>query len=241
MLNKSIFLTIAISLACSVFASEQPPINIDIKREVNLTKAPRPDLIGKRIYLEFTGSPKMTKIMQEKLKSKGFMVVDKPEDSDSKFVFLSGFSLRGAGKQEIRGSVGELIENSVTNPKPGVDYKHQNTDLLQVGVSVAYSGIASVLSITDMIRWMSQKTGVAGRFNEMLTGDPRGFCYGTSCTNYTNSVRMSVTGAGDGGWFIEEVAVSEKIVIDILISDSVETILKPFYDLQPLSETKGGL
>lgn len=168
-------------------------------------------------------------------KAKGFKVIESKNESEAKFVFMSGFILRGAGKEEVRGRVAELIENSVVNPAPGVNYKNQNVDLLQVGVSAAYTGIASTLSLTDMVRWISQKAGIAGRFNEMLTGDPRGFCYGTSCTNYTNSVRMSVTGGDDGHWHIHEIAVGEKIVLDVLIADSLETLLKPFYDLQTAS------
>jgi hypothetical protein len=88
-----------------------------------------------------------------------------------------------------------------------------------------------MLSVTDMVRWIGQKTGIAGRFNELLTGDPRGFCFGDACSKYTSTVVMNVTG-DSGHWWVMEKAQDSKVVLDLVIADSVENTLQPLYDLK---------
>ncbi len=90
-----------------------------------------------------------------------------------------------------------------------------------------------------MVRWLGQKTGVAGRFNEMLTGDPRGFCLAESCSKYTSTVIMNVKG-NSGHWWVQEKAQDSKVVLDLVVADAVENMLKPFYDIRPQASTEAG-
>jgi len=207
-------------------------MNVEIKREPHYTSTPNPDIAEKRLYVTFDGSQKMTRVIREKLKARGFAVVDNPEEADAKYRFGGMFTITGAGKEDVRGKLGDLLESSVGTPQPGSpDYRHQNVDLLQIGVSAAYAGVASVISVTDMVRWIGQKTGVAGRFNELLTGDPRGFCFGDACSKYTSTVVMNVTG-DNGHWWVMEKAQDSKVVLDLVIVDAVENMLQPLYYLK---------
>lgn len=147
--------------------------------------------------------------------------------------------LSGAGKEEVRGKLAEFMESSIVlDRENSPDYRHQNVDLLQVGVSAGYTGLTSAISVTDMVRWLGQKTGVAGRFNELLTGDPRGFCLADSCNKYTSTVIMNVKGES-GHWWIQEKAQESTIVLDIVVADVIENMLKPLYDLRPMASAGG--
>jgi len=223
--------SVAIALTTALTDVSAAP-DVQIQRDLHYNVLPNSDLAQKRIFVIFEGSPKMTRVLQAKLRARGYTTVENPDEAEEQYRFSGMFMLSGAGKNEARGKLGELLESSVSNDfGNSTNYGHQNVDLLQIGVSAAYSGIASAISITDMVRWLGQKTGVAGRFNEMLTGDPRGFCLADSCSKYTSTVIMNVKGAS-GHWWIQEKAQDSKVVLDLVVADAVEQILKPFYDIR---------
>ncbi|WP_126448103.1 hypothetical protein [Sulfuricystis multivorans] len=233
---------LALTLATSavvVLADTGSTTSVEIEREPHFNSLPNAGIAEKRLYVSFKHSPKMTRILQEKMRAMGFTVAEKLEDADAKFNFDGIFLISGAGKEEVRGRLGELLESAVGVAQPSnPDYHHQNVDLLQIGVSVAATGVASMLSVTDMVRWIGQKTGIAGRFNELLTGDPRGFCYGDQCNKFTSSVILSVNG-DSGHWWIMEKAQDSKVVLDMVISDAIENVLKPFYDVKKPAAVQG--
>lgn len=228
---KSLMVTLVVSYMAITCAIAAP--DITIQREPHYNALPSADSVNKRIYVIFDGSLKMTRILQAKLRSRGYSIVETPDDAEEQYRFGGIFMLSGAGKEEARGKLGDMLESAVMDDLgKSPNYTHKNIDLLQIGVSAAYSGIASAISITDIARWLSQKTGVSGRFNELLTGDPRGFCLADSCSKYTNTVIMNVKGSS-GHWWIQEKAQDSRVVLDIVVADTMENILKPFYDLRP--------
>jgi len=232
-INKTIT-AIAVAIASiTAVADDSAAPDLQIQREVHYNVIPNAELGQKRIFIFFDGSPKMTRVLKAKLQTRGYAIVEKPEEADEQYRITGMFMLSGAGKGKASGKLGELLESSISNDLgKSPDYKHQNVDLLQIGVSAAYSGITSAISITDMVSWLGQKTGIAGRFNELLTGDPRGFCVGESCNKYTSTVIMFAKG-NSGHWWIQEKAQDSKVVLDLVVADAVENILKPFYDIRP--------
>ena len=238
---KKAITTMALAIsATTVLADAGAAADVLIKREPHYNVVPQSDLASKRLFVVFDGSPKMTRVLQAKLQARGYSIADKPEDADEQYRFSGLFMLSGAGKEEVKGKLADLLESSVGNSQgKSPDYGHQNVDLLQIGVSAAYTGIASAISVTDMVRWLGQKTGVAGRFNEMLTGDPRGFCLAESCSKYTSTVIMNVKG-NSGHWWVQEKAQDSKVVLDLVVADAVENMLKPFYDIRPQASMEAG-
>lgn len=230
MVNKTLG-TILLGIAMGTAQAATPTAPMpEIKREAHLNVLPKPDVGGKKIYIEFDGSIKATKLLQEKLKSRGFAVVDTADEAEAHFKLGGAFGIAGGGKEEIRGKLSELLESSVEmGPSNSPDYRHQNIDLVQIAAGRAYTGF---ISVTDMVRWLGQKTGVAGRFNEMLTGDPRGFCWHESCSKFTSSAIVSVKG-DSGHWWLQESAQDSKVVLDLVVADAIENALKPIYDIKP--------
>ncbi len=233
MINKSLMVVI---FACiGIVANGQALSAPEIKRDVHLNAVPDSQIAAKKIFVEFDSSPKATDVIREKLRSRGFEVVDSVETADVTFKFSGTFSITGGGKEAIRGKLGDVLENSISLSKPSSpDYGHQNTDLLQIAAVSAHNGY---ISVSDMVVWLSQKTGIAGRLNEAIAGDPRGFCWHESCNKFTSSVVLNVR-SSSGHWWLQESAQDSATVLDLVISDAVDMALKPIVDHSPTSSPK---
>ncbi len=211
------------------WCSETPASELHrIQREVISKSLPPAETAHQRIFISFEGSPKMTRILQEKLRAKGFAVVGDSSSADARFRFNGTYIISALTKQDIVGPLGEVLERTVRLDDQTADPHYQTVDLLQIGAVGAYRG---AISVPDLLLWISQKTGIAGRFNEMLTGDPRGWCLNEKCNQARSYVEMRVYGDGVF-WRVKAQAWHEKLMLDILIADVLENILEPFYQLK---------
>lgn len=211
------------------WCSETPASELPrILREVINKSLPPAETAHQRIFISFEGSPKMTRILQEKLRAKGFAVVDDSSSADAQFRFNGTYIISTLAKQDIVGPLGEVLERTVRLDDQAADPHYQTVDLLQIGAVGAYRG---AISVPDLLLWISQKTGIAGRFNEMLTGDPRGWCLNEKCNQTRSYVEMRVYGDG-AFWRVKAQAWHEKLMLDILIADVLENVLAPFYQLK---------
>lgn len=215
---------------CSDSPSSELP---QIQREVISKNLPPAETAHQRIFVSFEGSPKMTRILQEKLRAKGFTVADDPLSADARFKFNGTYIISALAKQDIVGPLGEVLERTVQLDNKAADRHYQTVDLLQIGTLGAYRG---AISVPDLLLWISQKTGIAGGFNEMLTGDPRGWCLNEKCKQVKSYVEMRVYGDGVF-WRVKAQAWHEKLLLDVLIADVLEDTLTPFYRLKA-SEAK---
>ncbi len=205
--------------------SSEPP---QIQREVISKNLPPAETAHQRIFVSFEGSPKMTRILQEKLRAKGFAVADDPASADARFKINGTYIISALAKQDIVGPLGEVLERTVQLDNKAADPRYQTVDLLQIGAIGAYRG---AISVPDLLLWISQKTGIAGGFNEMLTGDPRGWCLNEKCKQVKSYVEMRVYGDGLF-WRVKAQAWHEKLLMDVLIADVLEDTLAPFYRLK---------
>lgn len=210
---------------CSETPSSEPP---QIQREVITKSLPPTETANRRIFVSFDGSPKMTRILQEKLRAKGFAIVDTPSSADARFRFNGTYIISALAKQDIVGPLGEVLERTIQLDDKATDPHYQTVDLLQIGAVGTYRG---AISVPDLLLWISQKTGIAGRFNEMLTGDSRGWCLNEKCKQVQSYVEMRVYGDGVF-WRVKAQAWHEKLLLDALIADVLENALAPFYQLK---------
>lgn len=199
-----------------------------IQREIITKSLPPIETANRRIFVSFDGSPKMTRILQEKLRAKGFAVVDAPSSADAKFRFNGTYIISALAKQDIVGPLGEVLERTVQLDDKTPEPHYQTVDLLQIGAVGTYRG---AISVPDLLLWISQKAGIAGRFNEMLTGDARGWCLNEKCKQVQSYVEMRVYGDGVF-WRVKAQVWHEKLLLDVLIADVLENTLAPFYELK---------
>ncbi len=210
---------------CSETPVSEPP---QIQREVITKSLPPIETANRRIFVSFDGSPKMTRILQEKLRARGFAVVDDPSSAEARFRFNGTYIISALAKQDIVGPLGEVLERTIQLDGKPTDPHYQTVDLLQIGAVGAYRG---TISVPDLLLWISQKTGIAGRFNEMLTDDPRGWCLNEKCKQVQSYVEMRVYGDGVF-WRVKAQVWHEKLLLDVLTVDVLENTLAPFYQLK---------
>lgn len=202
---------------------------IDITRAIHRNALPNKEVADKKISIVFEGSPKMSNLLQEKLKDKGFVVATDPNDADVKFKLSGIYLVTGAGKTSMTGSLGDLLESSISladSTKP--DYQHQNVSLIQMAATSPFRGS---ISPADMINWLAQKSGISGRINQAISGDPRGFCWNENCNKLTSHIVIRI-GDGKSHWWIQGEAKNENVVLDVVFADLIENLLAPIYDLK---------
>lgn len=220
---------LVVSLLLAGQAIAEVPLLDFRRRDIDIKTAPSADVVNQKLFVEFRDSPKATKMLRDQFRKKGFSIVENATDADAKFLFSGLFVVAGAGKTSINGSVGELFEKSMgVEASTTPDYQHQSVNLTQIAVS---SFVMKAISVTDIFLWFSQATGIAGRFNEALTGDPRGICMHKDCEKLSSSVAIYV-GGDNGAWRIRSAVQNDKVVLDIVIAEAMERALAPLFDLQ---------
>lgn len=205
-----------------------------------------PSFANRNIYFEFHDSKKMTTVVREVLANHGYRMVDTLDQADVKIEIAGGYSITGAGKEDIKGTLGAALENSLRiDPSASASATHQSVDVVQIAAASIGTG---TIDLSGMVLWVTQKTGMAGRFNQALTGDPRGFCLNENCNKYRNVLNVlvrvlekRVSWKEDpqlkrGIWLVEAVVFDEKVVLDLMISKAMETALAPLLELMVTGE-----
>lgn len=206
-----------------------PAPQIDIKRESLMRDIPDRSVADKKIFVLFEDSPKMTMIIRERLRSKGLAVTENATDADVKYQMMGTFSVSGRGREPKSGSMGKLLETSMpTAESLKADYFQQTTGLDHVALDAV---ISKPIAITDLFIWLGQKSGVAGRFNELVTGNSKGWCFAPDCNKLTSFASVMVRGGDENYWWLQASAVDDKVVLDVVVADILENSLKPFDDL----------
>lgn len=222
----ALLLLVGLGMAPFAKAAEEPAVNF--KREPHYNELPTTELLKKRVHVEFVGSPKATKLLQEKLSAQGYQIVQEAENADAKIRFDGVFMVAGRGKETVKGKLGDLLESSMRLKAPSnPDYGHQNVDIAQVAAGRLFTGS---FSPTDLITYLGQKSGIAGRFNELITGDPRGWCWHESCDKVWSHVVMQVRGDA-GHWWVQVSAQEKSIVLDQAIAEAIDATMRPFVDV----------
>lgn len=212
--------------AAAVEQTAPPPIH----REMHMNVPPQAELLSKKIFLTFKDSPKGTELVRAKLAAHGFNMVQDETEAEVKITVSGAFHVIGAGKDPIEGRLAPLLEASL---EPGAgespDYTHQNINLVQIAASTIPLG---GISVPQLFLWVSQKTGIAGRFNEAITGDPRGWCFAESCSIRRSGAVISVRGGDSGRWWVFSEVKDKKMFLDLAVMDAIESGLQPLYELK---------
>jgi len=226
-----------------LFAADEAPVDGKVQAQITepkiernwTTNVPlRPDIVGKKIFIEFMDSPKGSKLLQSKLAGMGYDVVPTKAEADVRFEAKAFFNIAGAGKEKLEGKIADLFEATLdTSAVDSPDYRHQNISLTQIAATSAYLG---GISISQVGIWISQQLGIAGRFNKMITGDPRGWCYGEICDKRSTVVIFAIRGAEDQGrWWGHVKATDTRMLLDFVAAEAIQEGLKPFADLKAAS------
>lgn len=219
---------LAASLAGQAGAAEELKKNLRV-----VTPLPE-DIRHLSIYVEFKDSPKLSLIVGQMLKERGYRIVATKEEADVAFKMQGTLDVKGGGKTGFSASMAELAESGASKDAGGPDYQHQNI----TGESIAVESIATrTIYLSHVLLWLSQKTGIAGRVNELLTGDPRGICV-TDCENWKRLQHIAMIGAGiipmEGKpdkralWALQTHAYHDKVEAEKHVAETLALAIEPF-------------
>jgi hypothetical protein len=249
-MNIKVFIRFTVAIAASLMAvmtvtvcvaddlpiaAEKNPLNIE--RSLKIRTPPSEAVVAQKIFVEFSDSPKLTTLFREQLSARGYEMAASQDVADAKFIFRGNVIVDGGGQAPMKESLGVLTEKAATLNPSSPDYHHQNVFLPVIAAS---SVVMGKISATDILSWLGQTTGAAGRFNEAITGDPKGWCLNDACREARKvfSSRVMITASGSGQWYVLNTARSNKVVADYMVADAITSVLEPLLSLQRNTETK---
>ncbi|MDQ5903181.1 MAG: hypothetical protein QG672_768 [Pseudomonadota bacterium] len=222
---------LSIGFFCSTVGEEEdgkpPP---QIKTSMKVYRAPPEDLSTKRLYVEFADSPRLSEAFRATLGSRGFNMATSAEESEVQIRFIGSVAIGLFATKPKMLPLAEAVEKSAIRPIGKDEAEVNNRSLVGVVAMDAAAkqltpSFRSTLSATNLMEWIGDVTGLRGAFNKAITGDPRGFCMSEHCSKYQQNVVVGATGGAS--WLITLSALSEEILLDRLIKESLSRALKP--------------
>lgn len=222
---------LSVGFLCNTVGAEEdgkPPPKI--KTSMKVLREPPEDLASKRLYVEFADSPRLSNTFREILGRRGFTMATSAEDSDVQIRFIGYAAIGLFATTPKKLSIAEAVEKSAITPA-GKDEAEVNRSSLAGVVAMDAAAkqlmpsFRTTLSATNLMEWIGDVTGMRSAFNKAITGDPRGFCMSEHCSKYQQNVVVGATGGAS--WMITLSTLSEEIVLDRLIDDSLSRALEP--------------
>jgi hypothetical protein len=188
------------------------------------------------VWLEAHNSPKLTTALRPRLAAAGYRLSDTAEGADIKVAVRGAIAVGGIKREEKRAEFSEIIEAGSAPTEADAKAYGGNPSLAPVASDAAlwqagvFSSVMPLMTATSIGNWLGAKTGFAGWFNKMITGDERGWCVHENCNKWQTSslVVVSVDGKAKANWRVEGSVWNEKVVVQEAIASSLAEALKPF-------------
>ena len=178
----------------------------------------------KPIFIEFAGAEKLAEIAKDGLRARGYTIAANKEEAAIRLKMGGGFKISGNGKEVVQATIPDFMSAaSKATPSTSSDYTHQNVAVSHIGVAAAVTG---ALSVSMSLTWVTQKLGIAGRFNEMISGDPRGFCLHENCKKYHTGV--VIWAEGDVSVMANSRAWNEAVIVDQMLAQAMQRLIDQF-------------
>lgn len=213
-------------LAAGIGRAAEP----DYQPTLKIYRGPSEGLLGKKLYVEFADSPLLTSFLRKTLLERGYQIVDSTETAEEQLRFQGTVSIGLFATKPATVQLAEIIEKGTLRVPTKEDATVGNTSLINVAAMNQMArpfGVAfrNNVTLTGVLDWISDVTGLRGSFNKALTGDPRGICMHKDCDKYRQTVGIGTTGSAT--WLATALATDEKVVLDKLIERTLERALDP--------------
>lgn len=173
-LSPSILVLIALLSGCATThttSGSDAPSEVALKVDNELP--PASSLHGKKVRVSFKNSPKLAAIFAERMERAGAVVVGDGQNADVTVNIEGRFAaLREYGGRKAKADLGEMFEE---NGGKVESHSHQlSMPLATGGKSFTFGQATAIVGVADAV---GDLTGVKGKINMALSGDPDGFCY----------------------------------------------------------------
>ena len=193
------------------------------------------------IFAEFQGSPTLTQRLRESLQARGFELAPDAGSSKAALQFRGDIALTGGPKfyKGVKAPIGETTEKALKLARENGQVT--TADVVQTTAGVALNAAALNASLNNFTRGLAiggianalgDATGLSGRFNTAVAGDPRGICL-SKCEDW-NKVNQTVylwvtldsQAAGQKEVRILSKAFSETVAPDQVIAYGVDKAIE---------------
>lgn len=202
--------------------------SISITKEGSL---PLGQLAGKKVSVAFKNSSKLAEALADRVTHLGGQAVQSDEEADVRLtgegVYIAARELRN---RQARADVGDVFENGGR-----VKTKTKSLDIVvSPGGPVLSAGQATVLA--NFAAMVGEVTGFGDWFNNLIAGDPDGFCY-KGC-EYRQSATINLEMRGRDGAHIGAASATastenRKLMPLQLIEAALAEMLRESGDSQP--------
>ena len=211
-------------------AQQRPQIDVSSSGSIQIDRAK-----VSPIYVEFMGSQVLTDRLTAFAVAQGFEVTADAAAARAKLVVGGELELEGGPKfqKRLRIPLSQIAQDQV--PSSSESQKTTSREVAAIAHDAVLTGIAYKLSLGHFLQGVSLSqlvasigtaTGVTGRMNAWLVGDPRGFCL-SRCENW-RKVHQSVvvTVALDGAGISSSLRVQARAYSETLAPvELVETAM----------------
>jgi hypothetical protein len=194
------------------------------------------------LFAEFDRSSTLSTQLREALIAKGFVLAQDRTAARATLIFRGELALAGGPVfyKGVKVPIGDATEKALQEAKEGGGASRAETVQAVAGLAINRAALDTAmtpfwrgLALAGMASAIGDATGVKGRFNTALTGDPRGICL-SRCEDWqkvNQTVYLSIALQDDAGkqevrvltrTFSEVVAPQE--VLDRALTDGVNAI-----------------
>jgi hypothetical protein len=265
--SKPIPVWLAVPLLCIACSSSPPARDLTIERDnpvwldddtANVNKKvvidrgmkkelmPTSKLVSQSIFIKLKNSPKVTKVLQDNLKSRGFKVSDSEKEAEAVFILTANYKYTMGlvfNLELCSTDLGKVLESSgdITSTTQ-VTVPSQAGNLATTGMTSAVYGATSAVAITSAANLLVSASGFGGFLDKLIFGDERGICLNENCRKQraaqpkTSAVSIQIhNGQGQPLWTVYGSTFGIKPLFSHLVPIIFDYAIQPITDLIPLA------
>lgn len=156
------------------------------------------------LFADFDGSSTLSKQLQESLLAMGFVLTQDRSAAKATLVFRGDLTLAGGPVffKGVKVSIGDATEKALQETNDGGGSTRADVVQAVAGLAINRAALDATmtpfwrgLALSGMATAIGDATGIKGRFNTALTGDPRGICL-SRCEDWkkvNQTVHLTIT------------------------------------------------
>lgn len=194
-------------------------------------------MVRQPFKIKVRNSPKLSALIRQSLRAQGYTVREDDEEAAVSFELFGAYGIEITGKEKLSGQLEEITDVALDPNRPADSLAYDSVLGRQMAIGAV---LTQTISLTSLVSYLGQRSGISGWINQALTGDPRGWCLSANCYRDKTTVLVHVLGKspeGKASWNAIGTRHAATMVIDRVLADTLERVLQPFATLAPPADT----
>jgi len=216
-----------------------------ISRGIKKETMPTSNLVSQPIFIKLENSPKVSKLFQDSLRSRGFNIKESEKEAEAVFVLTANYKYTmglNLNLETCSTDLGKVLNSSgdITSTTQ-VTVPSQAGNWATTGMTSAVYGATSPVAITSAANLLVSASGFGGFIDKLLFGDERGICLNENCRKQraaqpkTSAVSIHIhNGQGKTLWTVYGNTFGLKPLFSYLVPVMLDYAVQPITDLIPV-------